>query len=77
MSAETPTCDLPCPDPGHGEPSRIGNRRSSCRTCNSFARRLERAVTAALRHRQPETYRAVRAEEERALYAALVKGQTP
>lgn len=77
MTTEKPRCELPCPDPEHGETSRIGNRRSSCKTCNVFARRLERAVSAALREEDPERYRRVRERVEREQYKTLLRGQRP
>lgn len=77
MTAEI---ERPCPtceEEGRGR-SRIGNKRSACKTCNAFARRLEREVSKALRVAVPEAYEHLREETEARLYADLTKeGMTP
>lgn len=76
MSTEA-TNPHPCPEcksSGHGF-SRIGNRRAKCRTCNAFARRLERSLNTAIRKTiDPEVIEELRAQLEGELYEALMKG---
>ena len=51
------TTTLPCPEcHRRGTVARIGNRRTSCRTCNLFAQRVMRRVRTALAARYPADY---------------------
>lgn len=73
MTSDTsPTLALtqfPCPVcASRGTPGRIGNRRSKCRACNAFARRVERATLRELaRRHEPEVSR-IRGELEADIY---------
>ena len=71
---------LTCPEcasrDGAGS-ARIGNRRSSCATCNRFAQAVLRGTHARMREADPETFAAHRAVVEREVYAATVVRYDP
>lgn len=63
---------LPCPEcklrglPGRG---RIGNNRGrDCRTCNNWAKNVERLTMGEIRRREPELFLECRDKVEKNLY---------
>lgn len=66
-----------CASKGVARSPRIGNRRSSCATCNRFAQAVLRGTHARMREADPETFAAHRAVVEREVYAATVVRYDP
>lgn len=73
-SANNPV--LPCPAciaDGWGGQARIGNRRSTCATCNNFVRVTEQRALRQLRVMAPDLFERLRLEEAAAEYRALME----
>lgn len=66
MIATGPECPE-CADDGRS--GRIGVRRYSCRTCNSFAQAVQRRALAILREASPEAWERARAAAAEQVYA--------
>lgn len=58
---------------GRGGAARIGNRRSTCRTCNNFAQNVRRIATKRLRQKHEEEYAALRRRVEMDLYPQVIE----
>lgn len=76
-AVETAQPPMPCPDcreRGVGGGARIGNQRSTCKRCNSFAQAVGRATLTRMREKHPADWAVARAEVEADLYARLIEG---
>lgn len=64
---------LVCPEcrEAHGGTARIGNRKSSCRTCNRFGAAVRRAAARLLAAEHPEDAERLRLEAEEQVYAEM------
>lgn len=64
---------LVCPEcrEAHGGTARIGNRKSSCRTCNRFGQAVRRAAARLLAAEHPADAERLRLEAEERVYAEM------
>lgn len=58
---------------GLGGGARIGNHRNECRTCNNFARNVDRVASRYLRDAYLEEYRRMRKKAEWDLYPQVIE----
>ena len=67
---------LPCPEcraQGRVGKTRIGNRRSTCRTCNNFAQNVMRLTRKRLVEKYAEEYERLRLQVELDLYPQVIE----
>jgi hypothetical protein len=80
LPVHTPTvAALPCPEcrmRGHEGLARIGNRRSRCAVCNTWAANLVQKASRRLRERHPDEYRALVALVEADMYPQVIEEHT-
>ncbi len=75
MVEPRPTPPLPCPEcraAGFEGGARIGNRRTSCTTCNNFAQATRRLTLVRLKERYPADYEELRLRTEMDLYPQVI-----
>lgn len=76
---ERATPPLPCPEcrlAGFDGGARIGNRRSTCQTCNNFTQNVRRLTLTRLKERYPEDYEELRLRTEMDLYPQVIDAWT-
>lgn len=77
MAEPLPTPALFCPEcrtvHGVGGKARIGNRRSTCTTCNNFAQNVMRLTRKRLKEAHPEEYEEIRVKVEMDLYPQVIE----